>query len=1294
MRLWDRAAPRPLAWRARWAACPAGVRPSGQESGRPGRGGTPGGSRLGCRRPARCAPCVEVTPGRLDAGLTQRLGQKLQLRLPGQGPPLPLTKSRSQHCALQQPSQESDDEDDAMAVQASAVAGGLRRCLTQPIPVADLDADLDGVSVSANASIADRLKLLQKNGQTGWRKRVVKPSAAQEDVAKSIGNSQPVLKQLVAGSRGSVVAESPPELISLQRSGSGDRSSILADRLGKLENASQDWRKRVGHKDAEQFSVKGKMKMSSSSSDVPKALATPPLTPSSPSTPPELSVGLERGKKAPKARSFRSKSGVASIFKRSMSAPGADEDSGKSILEASTTEHETSEPSTPQIQIETQSQGPRIELPRIDDQFDSFFSTAEKISNQTEEIGDIDFDLEVTRSGELLVQKRTVRVSGRRVASRNPIKALSARKDLCNEYVELRTGVAEREMKRLRAEKLAKNSSLAVEALAGLASKEDFSAVSLRKSASTSAVPSGATLLPYKEIMLLQIKGRRHIQTRLVEPSAHSINSGDNFVLVTPSQVYNWVGRYSNVIERARGAEIALHIQQHKDLGYSGVAPVVTISEERTTCTASQCATFWRLLGSLDGPKAQDAGHPDEDEIYETTVLETNMIYELQGPELVPSEKYWGCIPRIEMLDPAKILVFDFGSEMYIWNGKNAPLELRKVALQLAKELWDHGYDYSDCDICPLNSATCLGPQFGRKEESGMKSAKKRPLWSLIAKVTQHMETILFREKFLDWPDFTRVIQAKEDPNKDKVVDASIDVRPCNAKEMLDSEPEDPDLLLEGSHLGRGSEYYDEETRRFYEIQTTGVKVWHIQEYEYSELPESSYGQFHSADNYVVRWSYRVTVTTRALNGQPSKHAASQGRDRFCYFCWQGRNALVNDKGAAALLTVELDKERGPQVCIAQGLEPPAFLGLFEGQMNIHIGKREDAKTHKGAYRLYAVKGETEREACLVELTPSMRQLRCRGSFILLNEKANILHVWHGSRCLPHNRKVAVSVAQQMQKQLPQEFGQYSNRQLEIQYEEEGSESHIFFKGVGGSNRHLYVSLNDKKEDHCDYSPRLFHLTSLSGTFTATEVAAPCRNSKLTLPYPFQQSHLYGASQPAVFLLDNGNSLWLWQGWWPNERDEEDNNVVAGGDGLGSRAVRWQAERRAAMQTALDYWSLQHPGKPPQASLVWAGLEPLEFTNLFLEWTDRDDVAEINIQDGHKAGELLSVEAELARLTQSTYPAAILLQRPLPDGVDPTRLELYLAPQHFQELLGMSKEEFLDLPQWKQTKLKKDAGLF
>jgi len=45
---------------------------------------------------------------------------------------------------------------------------------------------------------------------------------------------------------------------------------------------------------------------------------------------------------------------------------------------------------------------------------------------------------------------------------------------------------------------------------------------------------------------------------------------------------------------------------------------------------------------------------------------------------------------------------------------------------------------------------------------------------------------------------------------------------------------------------------------------------------------------------------------------------------------------------------------------------------------------------------------------------------------------------------------------------------------------------------------------------------------------------------------------------------------------------------------------------------------------------------------------------------------MLAVEMELARVTQETYPAAQLLQRPLPDGVDPTRLELYLTPASFK----------------------------
>ena len=46
--------------------------------------------------------------------------------------------------------------------------------------------------------------------------------------------------------------------------------------------------------------------------------------------------------------------------------------------------------------------------------------------------------------------------------------------------------------------------------------------------------------------------GRRHVQVRLVEPTARSLNSGDCFLLVTPKHCFLWSGEFANVIEKAK----------------------------------------------------------------------------------------------------------------------------------------------------------------------------------------------------------------------------------------------------------------------------------------------------------------------------------------------------------------------------------------------------------------------------------------------------------------------------------------------------------------------------------------------------------------------------------------------------------------------------------------------------------------------------------------------------------------------------------------------------------------------
>ena len=65
------------------------------------------------------------------------------------------------------------------------------------------------------------------------------------------------------------------------------------------------------------------------------------------------------------------------------------------------------------------------------------------------------------------------------------------------------------------------------------------------------------------QILLLLLTGRKQIQTRLVEPVASSINSGDVFILISGKDLFLWQGKESNVIEKARVSGYHLYSRIH-----------------------------------------------------------------------------------------------------------------------------------------------------------------------------------------------------------------------------------------------------------------------------------------------------------------------------------------------------------------------------------------------------------------------------------------------------------------------------------------------------------------------------------------------------------------------------------------------------------------------------------------------------------------------------------------------------------------------------------------------------------
>ena len=512
------------------------------------------------------------------------------------------------------------------------------------------------------------------------------------------------------------------------------------------------------------------------------------------------------------------------------------------------------------------------------------------------------------------------------------------------------------------------------------------------------------------------------------------------------------------------------------------------------------------------------------------------------------------------------------------------------------------------------------------KNATSFLSANNRPNWTPIARVAEGAETPLFKAKFSNWSAGpimkTMDMGGAAGANVAKVKQEDIDIAKLHAKKAA----EDQAMVDDG---------------------TGSVVVYRIEDFKKVQWDQP--GQFYAGDAFIVHYTYKVN-----------------GRENHLIYFWLGRDSSQDERGAAALLTKELDDSlngAATQVRVVQNKEPNHFLSLWKGKMVVHVGGRAsgfknvadtDSYDTDGV-GLYHVRGTTGVNTRAVQVDEKAANLNSGDAFVLVTPQTQF--VWFGNGSNADEKSNAQSIAELLKGSRAQ------------QLVEEGTESDDFWGFLGGKAEYPNSpAFADEPRE-----ARLFQCSNATGAFRVEEIGG------------FAQDDL---DNDDVMLLDTFNEVFVWVGAKSNE-----------------------TERKMALETAIEFVKSASDGRDPDTPIyrVSAGNEPPNFTAQFLGWdpalaSSLEDpyerkMRELGAQSGAQAGGAaaapapVSAQDALAEYSKK-YSYEDLKNRTIPSTVDQTKLEEYLEDADFATIFKMSRDEFSKLPGWKKQNKKKEAKLF
>ncbi|KAL7138141.1 hypothetical protein ABFS83_10G143500 [Erythranthe nasuta] len=287
---------------------------------------------------------------------------------------------------------------------------------------------------------------------------------------------------------------------------------------------------------------------------------------------------------------------------------------------------------------------------------------------------------------------------------------------------------------------------------------------------------------------LFVCKGKHVVHVKEVPFARSTLNHDDIFILDTESKIFQFNGSNSCIQERAKALEV---VQYVKDTYHDGKCEIASI-EDGKLMADSEAGEFWGFFGGFAPlPRKANTDEPKSNGVISST------LFCVEKGEAVPVE---ADSMTKDLLDTNKCYILDCGVEVFVWTGRNTPLEERKAASSTVDEL--------------LRSLD-------------------RPN-SHIIRVIEGFETVMFRSKFDSWPQSTNAAASQDGRGK---VAALLKRQGVNVKGLVKTESpkEEPQPYIDC---------------------TGDLQVWRVNGQEKILLEASDQSKFYSGDCYIFQYSY------------------------------------------------------------------------------------------------------------------------------------------------------------------------------------------------------------------------------------------------------------------------------------------------------------------------------------------------------------------------------------------------------------------------------------------------------